>query len=217
MTTPFVPKLMQSKCYRPKNAWAGMILAHGAGAGMNHSGMEAIAEVLGSKGIATLRFQFPYMEKGSRRPDPPAVAVSAIAEAVALAEKKFPKLPLFAGGKSFGGRMTTTAASQGKLESILGIVCFGFPLHPPKKPSIDRAEHLKTLSTPTLWIQGTRDDLADLKLVRKVVKRHPNWLQVHVVDKADHSFHVLKSSGRTSEDVMDEIGKAAEDFCRSLL
>lgn len=184
---------------------------------MNHSGMEAIAEALSSRGIATLRFQFPYMEKGGRRPDPPAVAVSAIAEAVALAEKKFPKLPLFAGGKSFGGRMTTTAASQGKLASILGIVCFGFPLHPPKKPSIDRAEHLENLSTPTLWIQGTRDDLADLKLVRKVVKRHSKWLQVHVVDKADHSFHVLKSSGRTPADVMDEIGKAAEDFCRSLL
>lgn len=203
---------MQFQFNSAKNAKALLVLAHGAGAGMDHPAMQKLAEALNRKGISTLRFQFPYMEKGSKRPDPPKIAVSAIAEAVAYAAKKWPKLPLFAGGKSFGGRMTTTAVSLGELKNIKGILCFGFPLHPPKKPGTERAAHLEKVSLPTLWIQGARDDLADLKLIKKVVKAHKN-ISLHVIEGADHSFHVLKSSGRNDSEVLDEISDAAKQFC----
>jgi len=201
----------------PKNATAVLVLAHGAGAGMAHPVMRSLASTLNAHGIATLRFQFPYMDKKSKRPDKPSVAVATIAAAVKTAAKKCPKLPIFAGGKSFGGRMTTTAASLGQLENVRGILCFGFPLHPPKVPSLDRAEHLKQVGIPTLWIQGTRDDLADLKLIRKVVKAHHTWLKLHVIEGANHSFEVLKSSGRTADEVMSEIGTAAQAFCLAII
>ena len=197
----------------PKGAFALLTLAHGAGAGMAHSGMQFLADALNARGIATLRYQLPFMERGSRRPDSPKVAVAAIAGVVQFVATKFPKLPLFAGGKSFGGRMTTTAASQGQLAGICGILCFGFPLHPPKKPGLERAEHLEKVIRPMLWIQGTRDDLAELKLVRKVVKQHP-LIQLHILDAADHSFQVLKSSDRTPGEIAAEIGAVSEIFCR---
>ncbi len=200
----------------PDSAFALLVLAHGAGAGMKHCAMAALAEALNEQGIATLRYEFPYMESGRKRPDSPAVAVARVAEAVALARKKRPKLPLFAGGKSFGGRMTTTAASQGKID-VRGIVCFAFPLHRPKEPSVTRAEHLEAVEIPTLWIQGTRDELSELKLTKKVVKQHSKTLRLHIVEGADHGYAVLKSSGRTNEDVLAEVARAAADFCRARL
>lgn len=197
----------------PTNPIACLVFAHGAGAGMTHPAMTALSEVLNTKGIATLRFQFPYMERGSKRTDSPKVAVAAIEAAVKVATKALPNFSVFAGGKSFGGRMTTTAASLGKLGSVQGIVCFSFPLHPAKQPGVSRAEHLKEVHLPVLWLQGTRDDLADLKLIRKVVKKHKD-IHLHVIEGADHSFGVLKSSGRTASEVLEEVSDACLKFVR---
>lgn len=196
----------------PESAAALLVLAHGAGAGMEHEGMQSLASALNGEGIATLRFQFPYMEKKSRRPDLPKIAVASIVAAVEAGRKALPKLPLFAGGKSFGGRMTTTAASEKRID-VRGIVCFGFPLHPAKKPGTERAEHLSRVDTPMLWIQGTRDDLAELSLVRKVVKEHPA-ITLYVVEGADHGYGVLKSSGRRAQDVRQEVARVTVGFVR---
>ncbi len=196
----------------PRGAHALLVLAHGAGAGMRHPAMTALADALHEKGVATFRFQFPYMERGSKRPDSPDVAVAAIAAAVRAAAKAAPKLPLFAGGRSFGGRMTTTAAARGELAAVRGIVCFAFPLHPAKKPATSRAAHLAEVPLPTLMIQGTRDDLADLALMRGVVKAHRKRIKLHVVDGADHGFNVLKKSGRTASEVLAEVALATSDF-----
>jgi len=198
----------------PPKAEALLVLAHGAGAGMLHPAMSTLAAALHSEKIATFRFQFPYMEKKSKRPDSPDVAVAAIVAAVKSAAKAAPKLPLFAGGKSFGGRMTTTAASRGELGGICGILCFGFPLHPPKKPDTARAEHLAAVKQPILMLQGTRDDLADLKLIQGVAKKHRN-IKLHIEKGADHSFAVLKSSGRTAAEVLVAIAQASRAFCSS--
>lgn len=204
---------MKSILEVPKGAKAILVLAHGAGAGMRHPFMSKLAEALNERAIATFRFEFPYMARGSKRPDSPHVATAAVADAVAAAGEALPKLPLFAGGKSFGGRMTTTAAAQGKISAVRGIVCFGFPLHPPKKPGITRAAHLADLPVPALLLQGTRDDLADLALVRAVVKKHPKRLRLHVVQGADHAFHVLKKSGRSDAEVLAELAAEASAFC----
>lgn len=200
----------------PKGATALLVVAHGAGAGMDHVVMQTLVGALSEVGIATLRYQFPYMQKKSKRPDSPKVATAAVEAAVKFAAKQFPKIPLFAGGKSFGGRMTTTAASLKKLPHttrLKGIICFGFPLHQPKKPSVDRAEHLEQVKLPMLWVQGTRDALADLKLVRKVMKVRKN-IQLAVIEGADHSYHVLKSSGRKPEEIWKEIAQACAKFCK---
>lgn len=193
----------------PSKAKALLVLAHGAGAGMKHPAMKELAEALNDVGIGTLRYEFPYMEQGKRRPDPPPVATARVAEAVQLASKKKNKLRIFAGGKSFGGRMTTTAAALGKIE-VQGIICFNFPLHRPKEPSITRADHLKDVKLPMLWIQGTRDDLADSKLTRQVAKT--NQISLVVIEGADHGYHVPKSSGRTHAEVMQEVATAAREF-----
>lgn len=198
----------------PASAQALLVLAHGAGAGMTHEVMETLVSALNRERIGTFRFQFPYMEKKTKRPDPPKVAVATVAAAVSTAAKKFPKLPLFAGGKSFGGRMTTTAASQGLLDGVGGIICFGFPLHPPKKPGVERAEHLKKVALPMLWLQGTRDDLAEMKLVKKVVKARKN-IALTIIEGADHGYRVLKSSGRKPDEVWQQIAKACAEFCIS--
>jgi predicted alpha/beta-hydrolase family hydrolase len=197
----------------PKKAKAVLVLAHGAGAGMDHPAMRALAEALNEHHIATLRFQFCYMERGSRRPDRPPLAMATVAAAIQKAQTLAPRLPLFAGGKSFGGRMTTNAAAVGLLPELRGIVCFGFPLHPAKKPAITRAEHLSNVKVPTLFIQGTRDDLAELTLMKKVVEKLPRRFKLHIVEGANHSFGVLKSSGRTEADALDEVAQAAHDFC----
>jgi uncharacterized protein len=198
----------------PSKAHSVLVLAHGAGAGMNHAAIKALAGSLENEGIATFRFQFPYMELGSKRPDRPELATATIAAAVDTVVQKKLKLPIFAGGRSFGGRMTTTAASYGMIPSVLGIICFGFPLHPSNKPGMERAAHLSKVLVPMLFIQGTRDSLSDLTLIRKVAAKNANRLTVHEVRGADHSYAVLKSSGRTEKDVLNEVATVAADFCR---
>lgn len=198
---------------RPDSARACYVFAHGAGAGMRHASMEAIATGLAERGIATLRYQFPYMEKASKRPDPPPAAHAAVRAAVAKAAKLCPGMPLFAGGKSFGGRMTSQAQAQAPLEGVVGLAFFGFPLHPAGKQSANRAAHLFHVEIPMLCLQGTRDALADASLLKHIVKdfnnlseSHPGELvTLHFAEGADHSFHVLKKSGRTDAEVLTEI------------
>jgi len=193
---------------RPDGARLVYVLAHGAGAGMRHPFLETIAQRLGERAIATLRYQFPYMERRARRPDPPAVAAAAVRAAVAATAHAAPGLPLVAGGKSFGGRMTSTAQSEQPLPGVRGLVFLGFPLHPPGRPDDKRAEHLSRVQIPMLFLQGDRDEFADLTLLRPVVKRLGAQAALHVVEGGDHSFHVLKRSGKTDADVMSELAEA---------
>ena len=188
----------------PPQARACYVLAHGAGAGMTHASMQTVATGLGARGIATLRYQFPYMEKGSKRPDAPAAAHAAVQAAVAEAKRRFDRLPLIAGGRSFGGRMTSQAQSLSPLPGVRGLAFFGFPLHPAGKPSSDRATHLADVKVPMLFLQGTRDALAELSLLEPVVKGLGSRATLRLLEGADHSFHVLKSSGRNDREVMDE-------------
>ncbi|PYO80889.1 MAG: alpha/beta hydrolase [Gemmatimonadetes bacterium] len=197
---------------RPADARFLYVLAHGAGAGMRHPFLEAISQRLAEQGIATLRYQFPYMEQRARRPDPPAVAAAAVRAAVMEAARAAPGLPLVAGGKSFGGRMTSTAQAGEPLPGVRGLVFLGFPLHPPGRPGNERAEHLAQVQVPMLFLQGTRDDFADLKLLRPLVKRLGARATLHLVDGGDHSFKVLKKSGRTEADVMTELVRAIVEW-----
>ena len=190
---------------RPNQARACFVFAHGAGAGMTHSSMERVAAGLGERGVATLRYQFPYMESASRRPDPPALAHAAVRAAVAEAGRCCPGMPLIAGGKSFGGRMTSQAQALEPLAGVHGLAFLGFPLHPAGKPSTDRAKHLSDVHVPMLFVQGTRDNLADVKLLEPVVKSLGPLASLHWVAEADHSFHVLARSGRNDEEAMREI------------
>ena len=190
---------------RPAQARACYVFAHGAGAGMTHASMETIAAGLAGRGIATLRYQFPYMEKASKRPDSPAVAHATVRAAVAEAARRCAKLPLIAGGKSFGGRMTSQAQAIAPLQGVAGLAFFGFPLHPAGKPSSDRAKHLADVRIPMLFLQGTRDALAELKLLEPVVKSLGSSATLHLIKEADHSFHVLARSGRNDREVMDEV------------
>ena len=189
----------------PAAARAGYVFAHGAGAGMEHAFMAALAGGLAARGIATLRFQFPYMERGSKRPDPPQLAQAAIRCAVAEAARRLPGVPLFAGGKSFGGRMTTQAQAAKPLPDVRGIVLVGFPLHAAGKPATDRAAHLAQVEVPMLFLQGTRDALADIGLIRDVTTRLGPRATLQVVDGGDHSFHVLARSGRNDAQVREEL------------
>jgi len=188
----------------PDEPRAGLVLAHGAGAGMTHRAMTAIAEGLRPLGVATLRYQFPYMERGGKRVDSPAVAQSTVRAAVAAAQKLAADLPLFAGGKSFGGRMTSQAQAQSPLDRVRGLVFFGFPLHPAGKPSVERAAHLSEISVPMLFVQGTRDTLADLALLQGVVDALGERATLQLVPDADHSFHVPAKTGRKDAEVLDE-------------
>src|SRR5213079_461081 len=180
---------------RPPDARLLYVLAHGAGAGMRHPFLESISQRLAEQGIATLRYQFPYMERRSRRPDPPAVAAATVRAAVAEAARIAPDLPLVAGGKSFGGRMTSTAQAEEPLPGVRGLVFLGFPLHPPGRAGDQRAEHLAQVQVPMLFLQGTRDDFADLTLLKPLIKRLGQRATLHLVEGGDHSFHVLKRSG----------------------
>ncbi|QPF85443.1 dienelactone hydrolase family protein [Bradyrhizobium genosp. L] len=190
---------------RPAQPRAAYAFAHGAGAGMTHPSMAAIAEGLAARGIATLRYQFPYMEQGSKRPDPPAVAQAAVRAAVAEAARRCGDLPLFAGGKSFGGRMTSQAQAKTPLAGVRGLAFLGFPLHAAGKPSNERASHLAEVKIPMLFLQGTRDALAEFDLLQPVVKGLGARATLHPVQEADHSFHVLKRSGRNDAEVMTEL------------
>jgi predicted alpha/beta-hydrolase family hydrolase len=180
-------------------------MAHGAGAGMAHPFMEAVATGLCIRGIATLRYQFPYMEKGSKRPDAPALAHATVRAAVAEAARRLPDLPLIAGGKSFGGRMTSQTQAEAALPHVAGLAFLGFPLHAAGKPSVVRAEHLSQVHVPMLFLQGTRDTLADLALLHPVREKLGAVATLMEIEHADHSFHVLVRSGRTDPEVMTEL------------
>ena len=196
---------------RPAKARWLLALAHGAGAGMSHPFMTKLAEELASVGVATLRYQFPYMEERRRVPDKPAVLTATVRAAVRAAAEAALGLPLLAGGKSMGGRMTSQAAAEhlldGALDGVRGLVFFGFPLHPPKQPGTKRAEHLAKVTVPMLFLQGTRDELADLKLLRPVCAKLGPRVTLHIIETADHSFHVLKKSGRNDAEVLRELAE----------
>lgn len=189
------------------------VFAHGAGAGMHHSFMAALAQALFGESVATLRYQFPYMERGSKRPDTPAVAHAAVRAAVAAALKRLPGTPLFAGGKSFGGRMTSQAQAAAPLDGVRGLAFVGFPLHPAGKPGITRAAHLAEVQVPMLFLQGTRDELADLALLRGVVDGLGGNATLHLEDDADHAFHVRARSGRTDAQVLKALAAAMAAWC----
>ena len=200
----------------PRKARACYVLAHGAGAGMTHPFMTAIADALAARGIATLRFQFPYMERGSKRPDAPKLAHAAVRAAVQEAARRLPKLLLFAGGKSFGGRMTSQAQAAEPLPGVRGLVFFGFPLHPAGKPSNDRASHLFEVAVPMLFLQGTRDKLADLKLLKPLVRKLGARATLKLLPDADHSFHVPVRSGRKDADVRTDMIEAMANWIETV-
>ena len=202
---------------RPNAAKACLVLAHGAGADMHHSFMAAVAGDLLRFGIATLRFQFPYTEKRGKRPDPPALCHATIRAAVAAAHSLEPTRPLFAGGKSFGGRMTSQAQAQTALPQVRGLVFFGFPLHPPKQPSIDRAAHLAEVKIPMLFLQGTRDALAELPLMEPLARRLGERATLALIQDADHSFHVPARSGRTDSEVRGDMLETFARWAESLM
>ncbi len=201
---------------RPDDARCLLVLAHGAGAGMRHAFMEAIVERLAGIGVATFRYQFPYMEQRSRRPSPRPVLLATVRSAVSAASECAPNLPLLAGGKSMGGRMTSLAASEAPLAAVRGIAFLGFPLHAARKPSTERGEHLKSVPVPMLFLQGTRDSLADLDLLRPVCKGLGERATLKVIEGGDHSFHVLKRSGRTDAEVLDELAGSLDSWSRTL-
>ena len=192
---------MKTLIEAPRNARACYVMAHGAGAGMTHPFLASVAKELAARGIATLRYDFPYMDRGSRRPDTPKVAQAAVREAVALAAKALPKLALFAGGKSFGGRMTSQAQAAGALSGVRGLVFLGFPLHAPGNPSDERGAHLSEVKVPMLFLQGTRDDFAKMELLRPLVKKLGPRATLVTFEDADHSFHVPARTGRKDEEV----------------
>ena len=189
----------------PPDARAAYVLAHGAGAGMDHAFMAAAAEGLAERGVATLRYQFPYMERGSKRTDSPPVAHAAVRAAVARAAQEFSGLRLYAGGKSFGGRMTSQAQAATPLPGVEGLVFLGFPLHPDGAPSSTRAEHLREVNIPMLFIQGTRDKLADIDRIRALAQELGQRATLMEIAEADHSFHVLVRSGRKNAEVLQEV------------
>jgi len=196
----------------PPQARASYVFAHGAGAGMQHAFMAALSAALAERGVATLRFQFPYMERGSRRTDPPPIARAAVRAAIARALDLMPNAALFAGGKSFGGRMTSQAQAELPLPGVRGLIFVGFPLHPAGKPSLDRAEHLSNIHCPMLFLQGTRDDLADLELISDVVMHLGDRATLKLFENADHSFHVRARSGRTDAQVLSSLADGMVDW-----
>jgi predicted alpha/beta-hydrolase family hydrolase len=201
---------------RPAKARQLLVLAHGAGAGMSHPFMEMLAGELAGAGVGTLRYQFPYMEEGRRVPDAPVVLTATVVAAARAAAEAAPGLPLLAGGKSMGGRMTSQATAQHALDGVRGLVFFGFPLHPPKQPGTKRADHLVKVTVPMLFLQGTRDTFADLKLLRPVCAKLGSRATLHVIETADHSFHVLKSSGRSDAEVLRELAETAAAWAEGI-
>ncbi|MGE3989511.1 MAG: alpha/beta family hydrolase [Pseudorhodoplanes sp.] len=201
----------------PAQPTAAFVFAHGAGAGMTHKFMEAVAAGLAARGIATLRYQFPYMQHGARRPDTPAVAHETVRAAIATAAAHWPGLPLVAGGKSFGGRMTSQAQAKQALPGVRGLCFFGFPLHPAGKPATERGAHLSQITVPMLFLQGTRDALAELSLIQPLVASLGQRATLHLVRDADHSFHVPARSGRKDAQVMEEILDVMAEWANGLV
>ena len=201
----------------PERPFACFVLAHGAGAGMTHPFMTAVAGGLRDRGMATLRYQFPYMERGSKRPDRPAVAHAAVRAAVASAARLLPSLPLIAGGKSFGARMTSQTQAEAALDRVMGLAFLGFPLHPAGKPSIDRAEQLARVHVPMLFLQGTRDALAESPLLAGVLRQLSDLATPHLVADADHSFHVPARSGKTDAQVLADVLDTLVEWARGIV
>ncbi|WP_284619572.1 alpha/beta hydrolase family protein [Aquabacterium humicola] len=195
---------------------AGYVLGHGAGAGMQHAFMAALAAALAERRIATLRYQFPYMERGSKRVDPPPVAQAAVRAAVAEAARRWPGLPLLAGGKSFGGRMSSQAQAAAPLAGVRGLVFVGFPLHPAGAPAKQRADHLANVQLPMLFLQGTRDELADAALLAEVVRSLGERASLQWFDDADHAFHVRAKSGRTDAQVLQALADVIAGWAAAL-
>jgi uncharacterized protein len=201
----------------PANPKQLLVLAHGAGAGMDHPFMEKLANNLATAGVATFRYQFPYMEEQRKIPDKPPTLTATVATAVRTARELAPMLPLFAGGKSLGGRMTSQAAAQDLLENVKGLIFFGFPLHPPNQPGIKRADHLAQVKIPMLFLQGTRDAFADLKLLCPLCAKLAPRATLHVIETADHSFHVLKSSPRTDREVLQDLAQTVATWAQQVV
>jgi len=201
----------------PPKARACYVLAHGAGAGMKHPFMTAIADGLAQRSIATLRYQFPYMERGSKRTDAPKLAQATVRAAVEEAARLVPKLPLIAGGKSFGGRMTSQAQSESPLHGVRGLAFLGFPLHPPGRQSDERAKHLSGVQIPMLFLQGSRDDFAHLSLLKPLIKKLGDRATPRLFEDADHSFHVPVRTGRKDADVREELLDALAEWIGSVL
>ncbi len=202
---------------KPKQASCLLLFAHGAGTDMRHRFMEDASNELASLGIATLRYQFPYTEKGSRRIDPKPILLATVRSAVAFANEVSEGLPLFAGGKSMGGRMTSLAASETPLTGVKGIVFYGFPLHPAGEPSDARGEHLAKVKVPMLFLQGTRDALADLSLLKPICKKLGKRATLFVVNEADHAFHVPKRTGKTDKEVLVELATSVAAWATGIV
>jgi predicted alpha/beta-hydrolase family hydrolase len=200
----------------PEGARLVLVLAHGAGAGMRHPFLEKVALALEARAIGTLRYEFPYMEARKKRPDPPAVATARVREAVAEAARLAPGVPLLAGGKSFGGRMTSGAQAERPLEGVRGLVFLGFPLHPPGRPSVERAAHLDSVAIPMLFLQGTRDDFAGLELLKPVIARLGTRATLHLVEGGDHSFKVPAATGRSVDAVVSELAEVIARWAEHL-
>ncbi len=211
-TTRHVSGLLQA----PPNACVCYVLAHGAGAGMAHPFMAAVANGLAKRGVASLRYQFPYMEQGAKRPDTPKVAQAAVRAAAAEASRLLPRVALFAGGKSFGGRMTSQAQAELPLPGVIGLVFLGFPLHPPGQPSEQRAEHLQHVHIPMLFLQGTRDEFADLQLLHPLVTRLGSTAILKLFQDANHSFHVPARTGQKDSDVLELLLDTAADWMKRI-
>ena len=197
---------------RPHDARLLYVLAHGAGAGMRHHFLAQAADVFAARGIATYRYEFPYMQAGKSRPDPPGVAEAAVRAAVVAAAHRAPELPLIAGGKSFGGRMTSQAQAREPLPGVRGLVFLGFPLHAPGRPGTARAEHLASVDVPMLFLQGTRDEFAQLDLLQEVVTKLGDRATLHLIAEGDHSFKVPKRTGKTEGDVMNELADTVSEW-----
>jgi predicted alpha/beta-hydrolase family hydrolase len=202
---------------RPDNSTSLLVLSHGAGAGMSHPFLDMLAQRLASSRIATLRYQFPYMEAGKRLPDYGPILQATVRSAVAIARDLAGDLPLLAGGKSMGGRMTSLAAVCESLPGVRGLVFFGFPLHPAGKPGTERAEHLRDVGLPMLFLQGTRDGLAGLDLLKPVVDELGSRAHLHIVEGGDHSFKMLKRSGRSAADAIDELAATVAAWATAIL